>query len=195
MCEKDNPSPEIIKLILEYGANPNNKPRLGEHPLLSICGKVNPSVACVKLLLEYKADPNMKTYFNSTLLHRICLHKSPSLEIIKLIVNEHIHQEEDCDFQNRLTLYVQKIPTLHDTIFTYLLCLKRNQDQMTVKVPKFINFKIYKELIQELITMENIHNVLTAKNDYSKTVLDIALEKDHQMIIFYLNDLQNAFNQ
>ncbi|MBN1392013.1 MAG: ankyrin repeat domain-containing protein [Sedimentisphaerales bacterium] len=61
------PDPEIVKLLLEYGADANIKDKLGFIPLQIAC--VHQRLEVMKLLLEYGANVNMKTKDGASLLH------------------------------------------------------------------------------------------------------------------------------
>jgi ankyrin repeat protein len=61
------PDPEIVKLLLEYGADANIKNKLGFRPLQISC--VHQRLEVMKLLLEYGANVNMKNQYGASLLH------------------------------------------------------------------------------------------------------------------------------
>jgi len=61
------PDSEIIKLLLEYGAEANIKDKLGFRPLQIAC--VHQCLEVMKLLIEYGANVNMKNQYGASLLH------------------------------------------------------------------------------------------------------------------------------
>lgn len=60
---------QLVKPILEAGANPNHKSPRRNPPLLSACDSYKPKTETVKLLLEYGADPNIQDEDGNTPLH------------------------------------------------------------------------------------------------------------------------------
>ena len=60
---------QLVKPILEAGANPNHKSPRRNPPLLSACDSYKPKTETVKLLLEYGADPNIQGEDGNTPLH------------------------------------------------------------------------------------------------------------------------------
>ena len=74
-CEKGNV--EIIKYLLENGANPNDKP----YPLIKACS-FHPSYDVVKLLLDYGANPNVT---DNKIIPLCSLIQKGSFDIIELM--------------------------------------------------------------------------------------------------------------
>jgi ankyrin repeat protein len=75
---------QLVKPILEAGADPNHKSPRRNPPLLSACDSYKPKTETVKLLLEYGADPNIQDDYGDTPLHVGV--KNGHSEIIELLL-------------------------------------------------------------------------------------------------------------
>jgi len=73
---------EVVKLLLEHGADPNVKNRDGKTPLHNAASEGHLEV--VKLLLERGADPNVKDDDGNTPLHNAAWRGH--LEVVKLLL-------------------------------------------------------------------------------------------------------------
>ena len=60
---------EIVHMLLEAGADPNQKAQGKYSPLISACDKYRPNLEIIKLLFEYGADPNIQDNNGNTPLH------------------------------------------------------------------------------------------------------------------------------
>ena len=74
---------EIVKLLLERGANVNEKDIFCFTPLF--CASINNHLEIVKVLLEYGANVNEKNKWGITSLHSVSLFGN--LEIVKILKN------------------------------------------------------------------------------------------------------------
>ena len=64
-----NSKKEIVHMLLEAGADPNQKSKGRFSPLISACDKYRPNLEIINLLFEYGADPNIQDNDGSTPLH------------------------------------------------------------------------------------------------------------------------------
>ncbi len=82
---------EIVRLLLNHGANPNLQNKNGETALMNACQRPfnGEEVEFVKLLLDNGADPNLKTKTGSTALIDASGHTTSGkkFEIIKLLLD------------------------------------------------------------------------------------------------------------
>lgn len=87
---------EIIKLLLDYNADPNMVDFYGSTPLLiycdyslkmfsPICSNNTNSMKIIKLLLKYNTDPNIKNHDGSNILMSVI--KYTDVKIIKLLLD------------------------------------------------------------------------------------------------------------
>ena len=81
-------SEEMVKFLLEKGADPNVKDNFNSVPLHSASAVSNEdsSLATVELLLKNGADPNVKGQFDWTPLHCASIFVTSSLETVKLLL-------------------------------------------------------------------------------------------------------------
>ena len=83
-------SPKIIKILLKYKCNVNQKECNDNYSALHLsCERSGISLKTIKCLVEYKGDLNLKSkYNNCTPFHLACEKKSVSLKIINLLVDK-----------------------------------------------------------------------------------------------------------
>lgn len=76
---------EVVKILLEKGANPNNpEKKPNEIPILNAC--YSGDTECVKLLLKYGADITVKDSYGVTALENACISKD-NAEIVEICIN------------------------------------------------------------------------------------------------------------
>lgn len=79
-----NSEKEIVQMLLEAGADPNQKSKDKFSPLINACDKYRPNLEIIKLLFEYGADPNIQDNDGSTPLHIAV--RNDSSEITELLL-------------------------------------------------------------------------------------------------------------
>ena len=84
-CAIESNTPDIAKLLLEKGADPDIKYR-DEYTLLHILVGVNDIklIKLIKLLLQYHADPNLKNKHDKTPLYYAIVNKN--IKMVKLLL-------------------------------------------------------------------------------------------------------------
>ena len=84
-----NEHPRIVKLLLEYGANPNARMNNGQTPIFiaSYFGDLK----SMKMLIEHGADVNVKDHLGNTPLHKAAEGDSPKAAELLLSHGADIH--------------------------------------------------------------------------------------------------------
>ncbi len=83
-------------------------------------------------------------------------------------------------------------PSYKPKFLMYLLCLKEKKNQnVCFKVPKFVNFEIFKMIYQPII-LQQLHDFITMKTSKGETALMIAR---NETVILFLTSIQEAINQ
>ena len=104
-------SPEVVKLLLEEGANPNYfDPELpGSTPLyIAVSHNLSPEV--IKLLLEAGANPNQEHYFGTLLfiaVNNIAVNDNLSPEVIKLLLEAGANPNQEHELGTLLYIAVR----------------------------------------------------------------------------------------
>ena len=140
-CE--NSHTELVKLLLEHGADANIKSEYGYTPLYRACDKDNTEV--VKLLLEHGADVNSKDNYGNTLLYSAC--KNNNTELAKLLL------EYGADVNNK---------NKYGGTLLYWACLKNN----TELVKLLLDYGAWKDL-----NVNNLPNYITNRKEIEELVL------------------------
>ncbi len=107
---------ECMRQLLEKGANPNARNKLGETPIMWCSHDIEKT----KLLLEYKADVNAKTKEGNTAFLVACVGKS-QLEMIKLYLE---HGADPLLKNNRNHTSLMRVAIYGDTASARLLVNK-----------------------------------------------------------------------
>ncbi len=79
-----NEHPQIVRLLLDYGANPNTRMNNGQTPLFVAAYFGN--VKSMKMLIEHGADVNVKDHLGNTPLHKASEGDSP--QAVELLLKE-----------------------------------------------------------------------------------------------------------
>lgn len=79
-----NNKKEIVQMLLEAGADPNQKSKGRFSPLISAFDKYRPNLEIIKLLFEHGADPNIQDSDGTTPLHIAVMNDNP--EITELLL-------------------------------------------------------------------------------------------------------------
>ena len=140
-CE--NSHTELVKLLLEHGADANIKSEYGYTPLYRACDKDNTEV--VKLLLEHGADVNSKDNYGNTLLYSAC--KNNNTELAKLL----LEYGADVNIKNK-----------YGGTLLYWACLKNN----TELVKLLLDYGAWKDL-----NVNNLPNYITNRKEIEELVL------------------------
>lgn len=176
-CKYTTPSFQAIKLLLEKKADPNIQHKENGFTPLHCVTRYGPyhtqrSIQTIKLLLAGNADPHLQDSHGNTSLHNICSNFDPSIEALLLLMLSLINQKMS-DIPNMLKRLCNNNESFKKMIYTYLLYVKRLNQKTGLKIPKFINFEIFKPLIQ----VEVVRQFLRTKNNDNKTACMMALEK------------------
>lgn len=81
-----NNNKEIVQMLLEAGADSNQKAQGKYYPLIRACDKYRPNLEIINLLFEYGADPNIQDNDGNTPLHIAV--ENASSEIIELLISK-----------------------------------------------------------------------------------------------------------
>lgn len=107
---------DCMRQLLQKGADPNAKNKLGETAVLWC----NNDIKKIKLLLEYKANLNIKTTSGNTALMAACVGNAQT-EIVKLMLQ---HGADPLVVNNRKENALMRAATYGDTSLTRLLLNK-----------------------------------------------------------------------
>jgi hypothetical protein len=129
-CNRNNP--ELAKLLLEHGANPNVATKDGFTPIFKACSGKNPELA--KLLLEYGANPNVVTKHGFTPID--C---NSSVEKLLLIAGAEVRNVEQ----------IKKVINLTDQQFCEQFEVIQKDDGSVRYLFKDRVKKAYDQIIQE----------------------------------------------
>ena len=100
-------SPEVVKLLLEEGANPNSfDPELPDYTPLynAVSNKSSPEL--IKLLLEAGADPNQEGKLGTQLFSAVSNKSSP--KVIKLLLEAGANPNQEHEFGTLLSIAVYR---------------------------------------------------------------------------------------
>jgi len=111
---------DIVKLLLNKGANPNIQDRVGNTALMFAVNKGYKDI--VKLLLNKGADPNLQTEYGNTAL--IWATKRTNKDIVKLLLNKNA----DINIQNKLGSTALILATKKNNKDIVELLLNKNAD-------------------------------------------------------------------
>jgi len=111
---------DIVKLLLNKGANPNIQDKVGNTALMFAVNKGYKDI--VKLLLNKGADPNLQTEYGNTAL--IWATKRTNKDIVKLLLNKNA----DINIQNKLGSTALILATKKNNKDIVELLLNKNAD-------------------------------------------------------------------
>ncbi|KAG0328358.1 hypothetical protein BGZ99_005541 [Dissophora globulifera] len=96
LCSRPNPSPAVLKFLLDRGANPNAVSSARQAPLHYLAERAKPSpLETMRLLLDFGADVDAKGPVMWTALHLLSASEKPYLDSMMLLLTR------DCDVNAR----------------------------------------------------------------------------------------------
>ena len=120
----NNVNIEIIKLLLEHGANPNFKPAkdYSPTPLYQLCNHEDLNEEAIKLLLSYGADPDFLCesydevgfFYQENILCALCKKDNINFDIIKTFL--HLKKDMNNGNQNPIYFIIVRRPINYDLI-------------------------------------------------------------------------------
>ncbi|KAF9285685.1 hypothetical protein BGZ68_003648 [Mortierella alpina] len=91
LCSRLNPSPAVLKFLLDRGANPNAVSAARQTPLHHLAERAKSSpLEPMRLLLDFGADVDAKGPVMWTALHLLCSSEKPFLDAIMLLLTRDI---------------------------------------------------------------------------------------------------------
>jgi ankyrin repeat protein len=129
-CKKDNPDVELIKCLIEAGANPNIKDKYEKAPLHSVCQKVKIDFELVRCLGDNGADVNGKDTVGNTPLLLVCKKDNPDVEVIKYLIKKGANPNIKDKYEKAALHYVCEKNTID---FDLVKCLVDNKANVNIK--------------------------------------------------------------
>jgi ankyrin repeat protein len=170
---------EVVKALLEVGADPNKKTNHMSPSLFAVQPQDTKNIELFQLLLEAGADPNVTNENEETILHHVCENNEFSGEIVKLLLEAGadpnlvnfnllpIHnvvtdisevEEENENQRNKLEYLLQKGAKVPSDIFNYLELEELSAGQTELAAEFQRNFlSNHPQQVAELIKHVDIH--------------------------------------
>lgn len=188
---------EIVGLLIDRGADPNQKDSDGNTPLHNVLhyNSRDIRIEVVEVLLMRGAHPNIQNNYQSTPLHWICKNTSYGGDwkpIIKLLFDHGADSNSENEFGTPLYLalmyknYELIRPLIGDRVFIFLLCLKR-----------VVRKQFPRPLRTIIIKFANLFPKISSKdgNVYLKKMIAASQNNDEKDKILPLLNLSDTYNE
>ena len=197
----NNPNHEVTSLLLEAGADPNQKDKNGKNPLI-IAILNNVDINIIKLLLDYNADINYAgpedkyLPLNIALNNNIIIHElikyNPDLTKQDKNMNSplHIVLQNNLDLQDDIIRYIitnsnLNIQNIDGQTPLHLLIISKNIDKYQDLIKnKDLNFCIKDNNNRTPISYMNTYNYINMINKLSNKILTNICENNNTKIDF-----------
>ena len=180
---------DVIKALLDSGANVNAKDNLGKTPVMIISPKEK-SQEIYKLLISYRADLNEKDMFGDTVLHNAIMVNSDA-ETVSILTNN----GADINTRNKEGVTPLHIAVQKDNVAVARLLTENGADIHTLDAKGKSSLDMALSSSQQMLEAVVIEkNVLTVDSD-GNTPLHVALINDAPLSkVQYIISLTNDVN-